>query len=229
MTAELAVLDDLRSDSDNQDAERLLTAVGWTRCGVGDWAVVLASPSGSLAARISPFDPVAPYTAELFRRAAATGQVPALHAYVELEGGAVCTVMERLHPVEPVVGTAFFAALEAREPHLLGLTEALDLVFARARSELPWCGPLDPNPSNVMRRADGELVLTDPFYADGPNLYGSLHTDPSQVARTIPPERRRHMFELPLAESGPWDADERRQMRSALSRADARLRREAGG
>ena len=224
MTAELAALDGLRSDSDHADAERLLTALGWTRCGVGDWAVVLASPAGSLAARISPFDPVAPYTAELFRRAAATRQVPALHAYVELDGGAVCTVMERLHPVEPEVGTVFFAALEAREPHLLGLVEALDLVYARAHSELPWCGPLDPNPSNVMCRADGELVLTDPFYADGPNLYGSLHTDPSRVARTIPPERRRHMFELPLAESGPWDDDERRLLQSQLARADQRMR-----
>ena len=209
MTVELAALDGLRSDSDHADAERLLTALGWTRCGVGDWAVVLASPAGSLAARISPFDPVAPYTAELFRRAAATRQVPALHAYVELDGGAVCTVMERLHPVEPEVGTVFFAALEAREPHLLGLVEALELVYARAHS---------------MRRAGGELVLTDPFYADGPNLYGSLHTDPSRVARAIPPERRRHMFELPLAESGPWDDDERRLLRSQLAWADQRLR-----
>jgi hypothetical protein len=93
MTDELAILDTLPADADHAVAERTLTAVGWTRCGVGDWAVVLASPSGSLAARIAPFDPVAPYTAELFRRAVATRQVPVLYAYRELEGGAVCTVM----------------------------------------------------------------------------------------------------------------------------------------
>jgi hypothetical protein len=37
---------------------------------VGDWAVVLRSPTGSLAARVTAFDPVAPYTAQLFREAA---------------------------------------------------------------------------------------------------------------------------------------------------------------
>jgi hypothetical protein len=219
---ELRVVDALPRDADHAGAEHALAAAGWTRCGVGDWAVVLASPSGALAARISPFDPVAPYTAELFGRAVATGQVPILHAYVGLEGGAVCTVMERLRPVDPDEGAAFFRALQARDPHLLELATILDDVYAGARRELPWCGPLDPNPSNVMRRPGDGLVLTDPFYADGPNLYGSLLTDPSEVARKIPAGRRRHMFELPMAETGPFEPDERRRMEAGLAAADAR-------
>ncbi len=75
-----------------------------------------------------------------------------------------------------------------------------------------------------MRRAAGELVLSDPFFADGPNLYGSILTDPMVVARLIPAARRRHMLELPLAESGPWDPVEREKMRAALASADAELR-----
>jgi hypothetical protein len=220
---ELRVLETLRPDADHRGAERALADAGWTRCGIGDWAVVLRSPSGRLAARISPFDPVAPYTAELFRRAAATRQVPELHAYIELEGGAVCTVMERLHPVATEDAAAFFEALEARETRVAALAEALAEVYAVARRELPWCGPVDPNPANVMRRADGDLVLTDPFYADGPNLYGSLLTDAAEVASKIPADRRRHMFDLPLGESGPWDPAERRRMREALAAADATL------
>lgn len=208
--------------ADHLVAEQELLAHGWSRCGVDDWAVVLASPSGRLAARISPFDPVAPYTAELFRRAAGTRLVPTLHAYVELEGGAVCTFMERLEPVPPETAVGFFAALEARLPRMRELAAALDQVHAEAAAELPWCGPIDSNPSNVMARG-GELVLTDPFYADGPNLYGSLATDASVVARSIPPERRRHMFELPMAESGPWDPGERERLRSSLAEADRLL------
>jgi hypothetical protein len=150
-----------------------------------------------LAARIAPFDPVAPYTAQLFREAAPTRQVPVLHAYVELGGGAVCTVMELLGPVEEERAAAFFRGLEARDPELADLAVVIDRVLARARAELPWCGPLDPNPSNVMARPDGSLVLTDPFYADGPHLYGSLTIDASLVARAIPAESRRHMFDLP--------------------------------
>ena len=224
MTDELAILDVLTPEADHVVAEQVLTEAGWSRCGVGDWAVVLASPSGRLASRVSPFDPVAPYTCELFRLAAPTSQVPVLHAYLELEGGAMCTVMERLEPVEPDVGKAFFRALEARRPEIDELARAIDAVLAHAQRELPWCGPLDPNPSNVMRRASGDLVLTDPFYADGPNLYASLLTDPMKVARAIPAERRRHMFELPLAETGPFDPDERRRMEHGLATADARLR-----
>ncbi len=221
MTAELAILDEVPPGADHVVVERLLLAAGWSQCGVGDWAVVLASPSGRLAARVSPFDPVAPYTAELFRRAAGTRQVPVLHAYVELEGGAVCTVMERLDPVPEERAAGFFAALEARRPDLSDLAAALDEVHAHAVAELPWCGPIDPNPSNVMAR-DGALVLTDPFFADGKSLYGSLATDASVVARLIPPDRRRHMFDLPLAESGPWDLEERERLRSALAEADRR-------
>jgi hypothetical protein len=223
VTDELAVLDALPEGADHEVAERTLREAGWSRCGVGDWAVVLASPSGTLAARISPFDPTAPYTRDLFRLAAPTGQVPALHAYVDLEGGAVCTVMERLYAVEPEAGAAFFRSLAEREPHDAGLNDAIDRVLEKARSELPWCGPLDPNPSNVMQRRNGALVLSDPFFADGPNLYGSILDDATVVARAIPAGRRRHMLALPLAESGPWDPVERDRMRAALAAADARL------
>jgi hypothetical protein len=229
MSAELAALAQLRTDADHVVVEQTLARAGWSTCGVGDWAVVLASPTDRLAARIAPFDPVAPYTVELFRLAASTSQVPALHAYLELEGGAVCTVMERLHPVGPETGEAFFQALETRDPAVAGLSQAIDTVLERARRELPWCGPLDPNPSNVMRRDDGTLVLTDPFYADGPNLYGTLLTDPMRVAQAIPESGRRHMFELPMAESGPWDPVERERMRAALAEADAALRSERRG
>lgn len=225
MTAELVILDALPVEADHVVVEQVLLRAGWSRCGVGDWAVVLASPSGELAARISPFDPTAPYTCALFRRAAATKQVPVLHAYVELDGGAVCTVMERLDPVEPDVGAAFFRALDARDPEVADLVAAIDEVLESARRELPWCGPLDPNPANVMRRLTGGLVLSDPFYADGPNLYGSILTDPLVVARAFPADRRRHMLELPLAESGPWDPVEREKMRAALAYADAELAR----
>ncbi len=229
MTGELAILDSLPAEADHTVAEQVLAAAGWTRCGVGDWAVVLASPSGSLAARIAPFDPVAPYTAELFRRAAGTGQVPELHAYVVLEGGAVCLVMERLFAVEEEHAAAFFRQLAEPTRELAVLARVLGEVYAEAHHDLPWCGPIDPNPANVMCRASGDLVLTDPFYADGPHLYGSLHDDPMLVARMIPEEVRRHMFELPLAESGPWDPEERERLRAGLAEADGRLRAQRSG
>jgi hypothetical protein len=184
---------------------------------------VLRSPSGALAARISPFDPVATYTTELFRRAASTGFVPALHALRPLDGGAVCTVMEYLLPTPPDEAAAFFEALAGGGPRFAELARIIAAVLEEAHERLPWCDRLDTNPSNVMRRRHGGLVLTDPFFADGPTMYGSILTDPLQVARLIPPEQRRHMLELPLAESGPWDPVQREKMRVALASADAGL------
>jgi hypothetical protein len=95
-------------------------------------------------------------------------------------------------------------------------------VHARARRELPWCGPLDDNPSNVMRAADGRLVVVDMFYADGPDLYRTAATDPDLVAARIPASERRFMTEIPLSDSGPWDEAEREAMRAGLAAADAR-------
>jgi hypothetical protein len=220
---ELSILDQLAADADHVTTETVFTSHGWTPSGVGDWAVVLRSPSGDLAARISPFDPVSTYTVRLFREASATGQVPILHGHRDLEGGAVLTVMEHLLPAEPDRAAAFFRALDERRPEVATLADVVDRLLTDARDEVPWCDRVDPNPANVMRRAEGGLVLTDPFFANGTKLYGSVLTDASVLARTIPADQRRHMFDLPLAESGPWDPVERERMRAALAAADARL------
>ena len=74
-----------------------------------------------------------------------------------------------------------------------------------------------------MRRRDGTLVLTDPFYADGPNLYSTALHDPERVARLIPPRDRRHLTEIPLAASGPWPEGEQDRIRAGLAAADAIL------
>lgn len=61
-------------------------------------------------------------------------------------------------------------------------------------------------------------MLIDPFYADGPNLYGTILTDPARVAATIPGNRRRHMFDLPLRSSGAPTPGVLAQMRDAITR-----------
>ncbi|WFR66007.1 hypothetical protein P9139_13120 [Curtobacterium flaccumfaciens] len=110
----------------------VLERLGWTPCGTGDWAYALRSPSGGLAARISPFDPAAPYSAMLYRQAAHTRQVPVLVDHRVLEGGADLTVMEYLSPVSEDDGAAFQRSLAAREPAVATLARHIDEVHARA-------------------------------------------------------------------------------------------------
>ena len=204
-------------------ARRRLTSKGWRPCGAGDWAIAFASPDGAFAARISPFDPTGPLTAELYRRAASTGHVPLLEHHTRLEGGGDLLVMEHLLPAPVVEATAFLADIADEAPAVRELATILRCVHAEGAASLPWCGPLDTNPTNVMRRHDGALVLTDPFYADGPSLYSAVLEDTERVARLIPSHERRYLTEIPLAASGPWPDGEQDRMRAALAAADARV------
>jgi hypothetical protein len=217
------VLDRLDAEADHRDAERTFRADGWTPCGTGDWAIALRSPDGTLAARISPFDPTGPYSAALYRAAAHTRQVPRLLAHRRLSGGGDLQVMEFLTPVPEAEADEFHRSIRERSPEVAELTEAIDRIHHQARQELPWCGPLDHNPANVMRTADGRLVVADLFYADGPNLYATAAASPTEVAARIPERERRFMTEIPLAASGPWKPGEQSAMRAGLAAADHAL------
>jgi hypothetical protein len=207
---------------DHRDVEHALLAEGWTPCGAGDWAIALRSPDGTAAARISPFDPAGPYNAALYQQAGHTGQVPALFVHRRLVGGGDLQVMEWLQPVAEDVAVAFHRAIAMRAAKVADLVDVVRRVHAKAQRDLPWCGPLDHNPANVMRAADGRLVVADLFYADGPNLYATAAMDPDLVAATIPPAERRFMTEIPLAASGPWAPGEQETIRVGLAAADAR-------
>lgn len=212
----------LSRQADHRDVEQALRATGWTPCGVGDWAIVLRSPDGTAAARVSPFDPTGPYSAALYREAARTRQVPELFAHRRLGGGGDLQVLEWLRPVPEDEAIAFHRAVARRAAEAADLVDAVRRVHERARRELPWCGPLDDNPANVMRAADGRLVVVDLFYADGPNLYATAATDPDLVVARIPQAERRFMTEIPLASSGPWEPGAQEAMRAGLAAADAR-------
>ena len=214
----------LGREADHRDVEQALLAVGWDPCGSGDWAIALRSPDGAAAARISPFDPTGPYSAALYREAAHTRQVPELFAHRWLAGGGDLQVLEWLRPVPEDEAVAFHRAIARRAPVVADLVDVVRRVHARARRDLPWCGPLDNNPANVMRAADGRLVVADLFYADGPNLYRTAATEPDLVVARIPEAERRFMTEILLTASGPWDPAEQAAMRAGLAAADARVR-----
>ncbi len=209
--------------SDHEAARVVLENCGWSVCGQGDWAIALRSPDGRTAARISPFDPSAPYTAALYRAGQASGWFPRLHLERHLDGGAHLLLMEFLEPVDTAIGAAIHKRLQEPDPAIEPAAALLLRFHREAAAALPWCGPIDDNPSNIMRAADGSLRITDPFYADGPALYRTLATEPITVARAIPAASRRHILEIPLAGSGGWDDTERDRMRDGLARADADL------
>ncbi|GAB3817337.1 hypothetical protein GCM10028820_18120 [Tessaracoccus terricola] len=204
----------------HRDVDEFLRERGWTWLGAGDWAYALLSPRGDAVARISPFDPVGPFTATLYEEARATRRVPVLRHHQRLVGGGDLQVMERLTEVPEAEAVDFLGRLTAPSPELKALFEVVSRVHSEARAKLPWCGPLDENPSNVMRTGDGRLVLIDPYYADGPNLYAMAHSDPETFVTLLAADERRFMTEIPLAASGPWHQQDRDALLRRLRAAD---------
>jgi len=55
-----------------------LATAGWVPCGVGDWALALRSPEGTVAARVCPFDPAYPAFVDLCRACAGNRWLPGM-------------------------------------------------------------------------------------------------------------------------------------------------------
>ena len=81
-----------------------LATEGWVPCGVGDWAVALRSPEGTLVARVCPFDPAYWAFVDLCRECAGNRWLPRIELAAGLEGGGSVVFLEFLAPVgHPVV------------------------------------------------------------------------------------------------------------------------------
>lgn len=216
-------LDDRVERPRHDEVERWLAEHGWDPCGEGDWARAYRCPCGRLAVRVSPFDPVFPFTVRLYREGASSAHLPRLDADRELDGGGCLMVMEFLTLVGIDEARHWYERLHdatANGNTELAMTgELIDRVHREAKAQLPWCGPLDDNPGNVMRNAAGRIVFTDPFYVRGSVLYDKAMRAPEEVTARIPRDRRRHMLEIPavVRESTP---DEIEQMRVGLAVAD---------
>jgi hypothetical protein len=76
-----------------------LATRGWVPCGVGDWAVALRSPEGTLVARVCPFDPAYWAFVDLCRECAGNRWLPRIELAAGLEGGgSVVFLLARVDP-----------------------------------------------------------------------------------------------------------------------------------
>ena len=191
----------------HREALAELVLLGWTPCGVGDWAVVLRSPGGRLAARICPFDPAYSAFLELCRRCAGSRYLPHIDLTAALDGGGSLTVLEFLAPAPEAAAAQLLRQWTQDEGDAeLSMVKAAALaVDEEYRARLPWWDGIDLNQGNVRQSVDGRLTLVDVFCMDGAALYGQILQDPAVVRRLIPEEQRRHLLEIPYLarESSP--------------------------
>lgn len=192
---------------DHREAAGRLLAAGWDVCGLGDWAVVWRSPDGSQVARVCAFEPAYGIFVALCRSLGGLSLLPRIDFDAPLSGGGRLTVMEALLPADAEHRAALTARWETAapsDPVTLVRNEA-ERRNAAAAAAAPFWGGIDRNPGNVMRRASGEPVFVDLFYAQGLEIYQALLKDPAAIAAAYPAEERRFICEIAVIarESSP--------------------------
>jgi len=175
-----------------------LAIQGWVPCGVGDWAVALRSPEGSLVARVCPFDPAYWAFVDLCRECAGNRWLPRVELAVGLEGGGSVVFLEYVAPVDHPVAKQFAEQWRARtaDPEFQEVSRAAQRIDAEYREATPWWGRCDLDDAHIFRAAD-RLVLLDVFCMAGTDLYNAILEDVAEVHRRIPREQMRYALDIP--------------------------------
>lgn len=164
-------------------------------------------------------------TVALYREGAGNRYLPRLHAHRPLDGGGCLMLLDFLTPVAAAEASRWHQRLRDRTAHeadreLAAAAALIAQLHRRAEAALPWCGPLDDNPGNVMCGPSGQITFVDLFYVQGRVLYAKALDAAAEVVAAIPAGLRRHMFEIP-AMAREASAEEIARMRSAIAEADA--------
>jgi hypothetical protein len=175
-----------------------LATRGWVPCGVGDWAVALRSPEGTLAARVCPFDPAYWAFVDLCRECAGNRWLPRIELAAALEGGGSVVFLEHVAPVDHPVDGQVAEQWQARadDPEFQEVRRAAQMIDAEYRKSTPWWGRCDLDDAHIFR-AGTRLVLIDVYCMAGGELYGAILEDVAVVHRRIPRERMRYALDIP--------------------------------
>jgi hypothetical protein len=175
-----------------------LVIQGWVPCGVGDWAVALRSPQGTLVARVCPFDPAYWAFVDLCRECAGNRWLPRIELAAGLEGGGSVVFLEYVAPVGHPVVKDFAEQWRARadDPEFQKVSRVALRIDAEYRESTPWWGRCDLDDAHIFRAAD-RPVLLDVFCMAGTDLYNAILDDVAEVHRRIPGEQMRHALDIP--------------------------------
>jgi hypothetical protein len=175
-----------------------LATQGWVPCGVGDWAVALRSPDGTVVARVCPFDPAYWAFVDLCRACAGNRWLPRIELAAGLEGGGSVVFLEFVVPVDHPVTGQFAEQWQARagDAEFAEVSRAARMIDAEYRTSTPWWGRCDLDDAHIFRAAD-RPVLIDVFCMAGTELYRAILDDVAGVHRWIPRERMRYALDIP--------------------------------
>lgn len=187
-------------------------------CGKGDWAYAYRSPSGRLAARVSPFEPAYGYFVELCRRSAGNRYVPRFEWATPLEGGGHLAVLEYLDiPAKAVVERFLWhwEHPEEADAELRALRHEVDTIDEWGRRNVRWWIGIDLGERHVLLSADGSPKVID-LFGVGWGILDDLVADPHAFAARVPPDQRRYIVDIPDVQAEDHPAERLRRIRDAL-------------
>jgi hypothetical protein len=133
----------------------------------------------------------------------------------DLDGGGHLTIMERLNARDLPDSDEPDPIWESSDPDLRALRTEVERVDHECRRLVPWWGGLDVKSAHFMTAADGSIRLVDPFFVDGGALSTAARDDYAEFCRIVPPERHRHLMQLPHF-SQPYARELLLELRAAL-------------
>jgi hypothetical protein len=166
---------------------------------VGDWAVALRSPEGTVAAGVCPFDPAYWAFADLCRECAGNRWLPGIELAAGLEGGGSVVFLEFAAPVDHPVHRQFAGQWRtaAGDAEFQEVRRAAQMIDAQYRESTPWRGRCDLDDARIFRAAGGRPVLIDVFCMAGTELYRAILEDAAGVHRRIPHDQMRYALDIP--------------------------------
>lgn len=223
----IAVFDEHRWPTVNHRVARArLEERGWTKCGEGDWAIVLRSPGGRLAARVSAFEPGYHWFVELCRRASDNPYVPRIDFVSELEGGGHLAVLEYLISVSKAEEVAFLERwnnVDDPDLDLSRLRAAAEALDRECRARVPFWMGMDLG-DHVLRAADGHIKLIDLLGVGGGPIVEQMNADMDEFLRIMPRDRCRYMLDIPHF-SRSYAAAQRAEVVAAFAAYDRKTER----
>ncbi len=167
-----------------------LATEGWVPRGVGDWAVALRSPEGTVVARVCPFDPAYWAFVDLYRECAGNRWLPGIELAADLEGGGSVVFLEYVAPLDHPVDGQFAEQWRTRaaDPEFQKVSRAAQMIDAEYQKFNALVGQvrLGRRPHLPSRRWAARAARRLLHGWDG-----SVRRNPRRRRRGVPPDSAR--------------------------------------
>ena len=168
-------------------------------CGVGDWAVALRSPEGTVSRECARSTRRTRHSWTCAAECAGNRWLPRIELAADLEGGGSVVFLEYVAPVDHPVVKDFAEQWRARagDPEFREVSRAAQRIDAAVPEVDALVGIGATWTTRTSYRAADRPVLLDVFCMAGSDLYRAILEDVAGVHRRIPRERMRYALEIP--------------------------------